>query len=132
MILYKATVEVLSFIFAVCVSHTQNVFVPDIIINISSSDHLLIAVLCVGSRLFELFSKKGTCIETPRNVFKKSIENFNIVWQIEIYMQTKFFEPRNSRNIMMVILMDPRFAHALWIRRHVQSFVVCAQMAWIP
>ena len=52
------TVKFLSFTFAICVSNTLNMRVPDKIINITSLHHLLFAVLCVGSMLLELFSKK--------------------------------------------------------------------------
>ena len=41
---------------AVYVSHTVNVLVTDIILNITGQEYLLFTLLHIGSRLFELFS----------------------------------------------------------------------------
>ena len=56
--------------FAVCVSHTVNVLVTDIILNITSQEHLIFTLLHIGSRLFELFSKEVRVKKTTRKAFK--------------------------------------------------------------
>ena len=52
-----SNVEFLSFIFSVCVSRTLNLYFSEIIINITSSDHLFFACRFEDLRLFELFIK---------------------------------------------------------------------------
>ena len=52
---------------AVFVSHTVNVLVTDIILDITSQKHLIFTLLHIGSRLFE---QKGTCKETTRKALK--------------------------------------------------------------
>ena len=59
-----------TFVVYMYVSHTVNVLVTDIILNITSQKHLKFTLLHIGSRLFELFSK-----ETIRNAFNL-IHNF--------------------------------------------------------
>ena len=46
------------FPFVVCVPHTVNELVTDIILNITSQEDLMLTLLHIGSRLFELFSKE--------------------------------------------------------------------------
>ena len=46
------------FTLVVYVSHKVNVHVTDIILNITSQEHLIFISLHIGSRLFELFSKE--------------------------------------------------------------------------
>ena len=46
------------FILVVYVSHEVNVLVTDILLNITSQEHLIFTSLHIGSRLFELFSKE--------------------------------------------------------------------------
>ena len=65
--------------FVVCIPHTVNELVTDIILNIMSQEHLMLTLLHIGSRLFELFSKevrvkkqpgmplKGECITFSQN-----------------------------------------------------------------
>ena len=47
------------------VSHKVNVFVTDIILNITSQEHLIFTSLHIGSRLFELFSKEVRVKKQP-------------------------------------------------------------------
>ena len=53
MILFKF----LRFPFVACVPHVVNKLVTDIILNITSQEELMLTLLHIGSRLFELFSK---------------------------------------------------------------------------
>ena len=46
------------FTLVVYVSHKENVPVTDIILNITSQEHLIFTSSHIGSRLFELFNKK--------------------------------------------------------------------------
>ena len=46
------------FTLVVYVTHKVNVFVTDIILNVTSQEHLIFTSLHMGSRLFELFSKE--------------------------------------------------------------------------
>ena len=50
------------FTFVVYVSHKVNVLVTDIILNITSQEHLIFTSLHIRSRLFELFSKE-VCVQ---------------------------------------------------------------------
>ena len=52
------TFKFLRFPFVVCVPHTVNELVTDIILNIASQEELMLTLLHIGSRLFELFSKE--------------------------------------------------------------------------
>ena len=54
------TCKCLSFTFEIYFAHTVNVLVTDILIilNITSQEHLIFIILCIGSILFELFSKE--------------------------------------------------------------------------
>ena len=47
------------------VFHKVNVLVTDIILNISSQEHLIFTSLHIGSRLFELFSKEVRVNKQP-------------------------------------------------------------------
>ena len=51
--------------FVVCVSHTVNELVTDIILNITSQEDLMLTSLPFGSRLFELFSKEVRVKKQP-------------------------------------------------------------------
>ena len=62
------TFKFVRFTLVVCVSHTVNVLVTDIILNIKSQEHLILTLLHIGSRLFE-----GTCKETTRSAFKRHL-----------------------------------------------------------
>ena len=56
------------FPFVVCVPHTVhfvNDIVTDIILNITSQEHLIFTLLHIGSRLFELFSKEEHVKKQP-------------------------------------------------------------------
>ena len=55
------------FTLVVYVSHKVNVLVTDIILNITSPEHLMFTSLHIGSRLFELFSKEVHVKKTTRN-----------------------------------------------------------------
>ena len=55
----------MGFTFAAYVSHTVNVLVTDIILNITSQEHLTFTKLQFGSRLFELFGKGARVKKQP-------------------------------------------------------------------
>ena len=59
------TVKILRFPFVVCVSHTVNELVTDIILIITSQEDLLLTLLHIGSRLLELFSKEVRVKKQP-------------------------------------------------------------------
>ena len=54
------TFQLMGFAFVVCIPYTVNELVSDIILNITSQEHLMLTlhVLHIGSRLFELFGKE--------------------------------------------------------------------------
>ena len=52
------TFKFLRFPFVVCVPHTVNEFVTDIILNITSQEDFMLTWLHISSRLFELFNKE--------------------------------------------------------------------------
>ena len=52
------TFKFVRFTLVVFVSHSVNVFVTDIILNITSQEHLIFTLFHMGSRLLELFSKE--------------------------------------------------------------------------
>ena len=58
--------KIVRFTLVVYVSHKVNVLVTDIILNISSQEHLIFTSLHIGSRLFELFSKEVRVEKQPR------------------------------------------------------------------
>ena len=66
------TFKFLMFPFVVCVPHTVNELVTNIILNITSQEDLMLSLLHIGSRLFELFSKEVHVFskETTRKAFK--------------------------------------------------------------
>ena len=51
------------FTLVIYVSHKVNVLVTDIILNITSQEHLIFTSLHIGSRLFKLISK-DVCVKT--------------------------------------------------------------------
>ena len=53
------------FPFVVCVPHTVNELVTDIILNITSQEDLMLTLLHIGSRLVELFSKEVRVKKQP-------------------------------------------------------------------
>ena len=59
------TFKFVRFTLVVCASHTANVLVTDIILNITSQEHLILTLLHIGSRLFELFSKEVRVKKQP-------------------------------------------------------------------
>ena len=59
------TFKFLRFTCVVYVFHTVIVFVTDIILNITSQEHLIFTLLHIGSRLFELFSKEVRVKKQP-------------------------------------------------------------------
>ena len=54
----------------VYVSHKVNVLVTDIILNITSQEHLIFTSFHIGLRLFELFSKDVHVKKQPRMPLK--------------------------------------------------------------
>ena len=48
-----------------CVPYTVNELVTDIILNITSQEDLMLTLLHIGSRLFELFSKEVRVKKQP-------------------------------------------------------------------
>ena len=69
------------FTLVVYVSHKVNVLVTDIILNITSQEHLIFTSLHIGSRLFELFSKEVRVKKQPGMPLKR---RFDIVTGIHI------------------------------------------------
>ena len=61
------TFKFLRFTLVVCV----NELVTDIILNITSQEDLMLTLLHIGSRLFELFSKEVRVKKQPRKAFNK-------------------------------------------------------------
>ena len=59
------TFKFVKFTLVVYVSHTVNVLVTDIILHITSQEHLTFTLFHIGSRLFELFSKEVRVIKQP-------------------------------------------------------------------
>ena len=59
------TFKILRFPFVVCVPHTVHEFITDIILNITSQEDLILTVLHIGSRLFELLSKEVRVKKQP-------------------------------------------------------------------
>ena len=59
------TFKFLRFPFVVCIPHTVNELVTDIILHIKSQEHLMLTLLHIGSRLFELFSKEVRVKKQP-------------------------------------------------------------------
>ena len=59
------TFKFLRFPLVVCIPHTVNELVTDIILNITSQEHLMLTLLHIGSRLFELFSKEVRVKKQP-------------------------------------------------------------------
>ena len=59
------TFKFLRFPFVVFVPHTVNELVTDIILNITSQEDLMLTLLHIGSRLFELFSKEERVKKQP-------------------------------------------------------------------
>ena len=59
------TFKFVRFTFVVYVSHTVNLFVTDIILHISSLEHLTFTLLHIGSILFDLFSKEERVMKQP-------------------------------------------------------------------
>ena len=55
----------MTFTLVVYVSHKVNVLVTDVILNITSQEHLVFTSLHIGSRLFELFSKEVRVKKQP-------------------------------------------------------------------
>ena len=49
----------------VCIPHTENELVTDISLNITSQEDLMLTLLHIGSRLFELFSKEVRVKKQP-------------------------------------------------------------------
>ena len=60
------TFKFLRFPFVVCIPHTVNELVTDIILNITSQEHVMLTLLHIGSRLLELFSKEVRVKKQPR------------------------------------------------------------------
>ena len=56
------TVKTLRFPFVVCVPHTVNELITDIILNITSQEEFKLTLLHIDSRLFELFSQE-VCVK---------------------------------------------------------------------
>ena len=52
----------------ICIPHTVNELVTDIIPNITSQEHLMLTLLHIGSRLFELFSKEVRVKKQPEGL----------------------------------------------------------------
>ena len=59
------TFKFVRFTLVVYVSHTVNVLVTDIILHITSQEHLIVILLHICSRLFELFSKEVRVKKQP-------------------------------------------------------------------
>ena len=64
------TFKFLRFPFVVCVPHTIIERVTDIILNITSQEDLMLTLLHIGSRLFELFSKEVRVNRQPGRPLK--------------------------------------------------------------
>ena len=68
------TFKFLRFPFEVCIPHTVNELVTDIILNNTSQEHLMMTLLHIGSRLFELFSKEVRVKKQPGRPLRTIIQ----------------------------------------------------------
>ena len=59
------TFKFLRFPSVVCIPHTVNELVTDIILNMPSQEHLMLTLLHIGSRLYEIFSKEVRVKKQP-------------------------------------------------------------------
>ena len=64
------TFKFLRFPLIVCIPHRVNELVIDIIINITSQEHLMLTLLHIDSRLFEFFSKEVRVKKQPGRPLK--------------------------------------------------------------
>ena len=87
------TFKFLRFPFVVCVPHTIDELVTDIIINITSREAIMLTLLHIGSRLFELFSKEVRVkkqpgrLKTRHSTFGKEGKydsKFHDIWHINV------------------------------------------------
>ena len=76
------------FTLVVYVSHKVNVLVTDIILNITSQEHLIFTSLHIGLRLFELFSKE---VRVKKQQGMPLIEVFKITKKLEIQIYSVSF-----------------------------------------
>ena len=90
------TFKFLRFPFVVCVPHTVNELVTDIILNITSQEDLMLTLLHIGSRLFELFSKEV-------RVKKQPGRPLNILYLFPYF--------RTKRSALFVIYRDKNISH---------------------
>ena len=65
------TFKFLRFQLVVCVPHTINELVTDILLNITSQEDLMLTLLHIGSRLFELCRKEVRVKKQPRRPLKQ-------------------------------------------------------------
>ena len=69
------TIKFLRFPFVVWIPHTVNELVTDIILNITSQGDLMLTLLHIASRLFELFSKEVRVKKQPGKPLIVKIES---------------------------------------------------------
>ena len=69
----------LRFPFVVCVPHAVNELVTDIILNITSQEDLMLTLIHIGSRLFELLSKKVRVKKQPGRRLRRLVEETGVV-----------------------------------------------------
>ena len=74
------TFKILRFPFEVCVPHTENELVTDIILNITRQEDLILTLLHIGSRLFELFSKEVRVKKQPGRPLKNTFTYKSPQW----------------------------------------------------
>ena len=65
------TFKFLRFPLVVCIPYTVNELVTDIILNITSQEDLMLTLLHIRSRLFELFSKEVRVKKQPGRPLNK-------------------------------------------------------------
>ena len=65
------------FRFVVCIPHTVNELVTDIILNITSQEHMMLTSLHIGSRLFELLSKEVRVKKQPGRPLRVRLPKLN-------------------------------------------------------
>ena len=76
-VLEKWLLKFLRFPFVVCVPHTVNEIVTDIILNITSQGDLMLTLLRIGLKLFELFSKEVRVKKQPGRPLKLTCHHIN-------------------------------------------------------
>ena len=86
------TFKYLRFHFVVCVTRTVNELATDIILNITSPEELMLTLLYIGSRLFELFSKEVRVNKQPGRPLKGQVSVAFASYDLEVIFWLQYQE----------------------------------------